>query len=96
MRSLPMYNFSKRYINNHVKVEGPLLMEPEEFFHAMKKEILKQAGNVKANIMNDIKKIFPSAINPFMGGLGNRETDAIAYLHAGISSNRIYIIDTSS
>ena len=37
MRSLPLYHFSKQYIKDHVKVEGPLLMEPEEFFQALKK-----------------------------------------------------------
>jgi phosphatidate phosphatase PAH1 len=29
MRSLPMYEFSKKYIRDNIKVEGPLLMEPE-------------------------------------------------------------------
>ena len=28
MRSLPLYDFSKSYIREHVQVEGPLLMEP--------------------------------------------------------------------
>ena len=35
-------------------------------------------------------------MNPLFGGLGNREGDAIAYLHAGIPSESIYIIDTDS
>lgn len=34
--------------------------------------------------MKDIQSIFPSHINPFAGGLGNRENDAIAYRYAGI------------
>ena len=37
MRSLPMYEFSKSYIKEHIRIEGPLLMEPEEFFQAIKK-----------------------------------------------------------
>lgn len=29
MRSLPLYNFSKKYIQEHIGCSGPLLMEPE-------------------------------------------------------------------
>lgn len=29
--------------------------------------------------MSQIRNAFPSHINPFVGGLGNRENDAIAY-----------------
>ena len=46
--------------------------------------------------MQNIRDTFPEHINPFIGGLGNRENDAIAYMHAGIPSDRIYIIDTES
>ncbi len=46
--------------------------------------------------MNQIKKLFPAKINPFIGGLGNRQNDAIAYHHAGIPLDAIYIIDTKS
>lgn len=47
-------------------------MEPEEFFHAVKKELMKKTGNIKANIMQNIKDVFPEDINPFIAGLGNR------------------------
>ena len=30
-------------------------MEPEEFFQAFKKEMLKQTDNIKANIMANIR-----------------------------------------
>lgn len=46
--------------------------------------------------MQNIKETFPQHVNPFIGGLGNRENDAIAYLHAGIPLHQIYIIDTDS
>lgn len=96
MRSLPMYEFSKRYIRENVAVEGPLLMEPEEFMFAVKKELLKETGNIKANLMNDIMSAFPKGCNPITGGLGNREGDAIAYRHVGVPLSNIYIIDTDS
>ena len=35
-------------------------------------------------MMRGLKKLFPEGCNPFVGGLGNRENDAIAYLNAGI------------
>lgn len=44
--------------------------------------------------MNMVRDLFPS--NPFVGGLGNRENDAIAYLQAGVALENIFIIDTSS
>lgn len=34
--------------------------------------------------MMAIRKLFPEHHNPFAGGLGNRENDAIAYRAAGI------------
>jgi hypothetical protein len=37
MRSLPLYNFSKKYIDKNVGVPGALLTEPEEFLPAIKK-----------------------------------------------------------
>lgn len=35
-------------------------------------------------MMMAIRKLFPEHHNPFAGGLGNRENDAIAYRAAGI------------
>lgn len=46
--------------------------------------------------MKNIKSIYPPNVSPFIGGLGNRETDAIAYRHADIPYENIYIIDTKS
>jgi len=61
---------------------------------ALGKELRKKTGNIKANLMNLVRELF--TIDPFQGGLGNRENDAVAYLHAGIPLNRIFIIDTKS
>ena len=96
MRSLPLYEFSKKYIDKHVGISGALITEPEQFLPAIKKEILKKTGNIKANLMKEIKKLFPEKAQPFIGGLGNRENDAIAYHHAGIDLKDIFIIDTNS
>lgn len=29
MRALPLYNYSKKYLRMMVKVDGPIMMEPE-------------------------------------------------------------------
>jgi len=70
MRALPMYHYSKNYLRKTVGVDGPILMEPEEFIRALTKEVCKKTGNIKANMMNLLNALFP--INPFIGGLGNR------------------------
>ena len=57
---------------------------------------MKKTDNIKANIMKNIRDIYPQQVNPFIGGLGNRENDAIAYLHAKVDPENIYIIDTES
>ena len=38
-----------------VKVDGPIMMEPEEFFPSFTKEIMKKTGNIKANMMRLLK-----------------------------------------
>lgn len=70
MRALPLYNYSKNYLRQTVGVDGPILMEPEEFMRALSKELMKKTGNIKANMMNLLNALFSS--NPFMAGLGNR------------------------
>lgn len=62
----------------------------------MKKQVLKKTGGVKANMLRSIKNLFPENCNPFVGGLGNRENDAIAYRSVGIPLNNIFIVDTTS
>ena len=46
--------------------------------------------------MRNIKELFPDKVHPFIGGLGNRENDAIAYYHSGIAMENIFIVDTGS
>ena len=63
---------------------------------ALKKELLKQTGNIKTNMMLEIRNLFPKYCMPFAGGLGNRENDAIAYRAAGIPLENIFIVGTDS
>lgn len=41
----------------------------------------------------NIKELFPDEWMPFMGGFGNRDTDAISYRAVNINLNRIFIIN---
>lgn len=45
-----------------------------------------------AALMN-IRGLFPDEFNPFHGGFGNRDTDAISYRAVGINLSRIFIIN---
>lgn len=65
-----------------VGVDGPIMMEPEEFLNALTNEVLKRTDNIKTNLMQSLRRLF--SIDPFAGGLGNRENDAIAYHQVGI------------
>lgn len=56
MRSLPMYNMSKEYIRKFVKIDGPLIMEPEDLMLAAKKEALTRTSDlVKATAMKNMR-----------------------------------------
>jgi phosphatidate phosphatase PAH1 len=57
---------------------------------------MHNTGNVKANMIRTITKLFPGEINPLVGGLGNRDSDAVAYRAVGIPSPCIYIVSKQS
>lgn len=72
-------------------------MEPEEALLAIKKEsIVRTSDLVKATVMKELRDLFPSIVNPFAGGFGNRDKDAIAYHFGGMRLEDIYIIDVTS
>lgn len=47
-------------------------------------------------MMLAIRNLFPKYSTPFVGGLGNRENDAIAYRAAGIPFENIFIVNPES
>lgn len=53
---------------------------------------MKKTSNIKTNMMKKIRDLYPPNINPFSGGLGNRENDAIAYRAIGINPQNIYLV----
>lgn len=57
---------------------------------------MKKTSNIKTNMIKMVQNLFPSTINPFYGGLGNRDNDAIAYLAVGIPRDKIYLVSEDS
>ena len=47
----------------------------------------------KIAALKNIYNLFPEDSNPFVGGFGNRDTDAISYRAVGISLDKIYIVN---
>lgn len=81
--------------------EGPLLTSRDRISLALYKEVvLKESALTKADILNQVILAFRQAgntkITPFVLGIGNKETDAIAYNSSGLSTDRILLIDPSS
>lgn len=47
----------------------------------------------KIAALKNINNLFPEESNPFVGGFGNRDTDAISYRAVGVSLNKIFIVN---
>lgn len=45
------------------------------------------------NVLQDIRRLFPSDYNPFYAGFGNRDTDELSYKKIGIPEGKIFIIN---
>jgi hypothetical protein len=81
--------------------EGPLLTSRDRISIALFKEvILRESAATKAEILSQIVLAFGKAgntrISPFILGIGNKESDALAYNSCGIPAERILLIDPSS
>lgn len=47
----------------------------------------------KIAALKNIYNLFPEESNPFVGGFGNRDTDAISYRAVGIALDKIFIVN---
>ncbi|KAH6554689.1 hypothetical protein KP509_1Z314800 [Ceratopteris richardii] len=47
----------------------------------------------KISCLEGIRDLFPTDVNPFYAGFGNRITDEISYLKVGIPKGKIFIIN---
>eukprot|EP00828_Plagiopyla_frontata_P043560 TRINITY_DN6833_c0_g1_i1.p1 TRINITY_DN6833_c0_g1~~TRINITY_DN6833_c0_g1_i1.p1 ORF type:complete len:154 (-),score=32.58 TRINITY_DN6833_c0_g1_i1:100-561(-) len=83
--------------NDFKMPNGPILMSPESMIDSFKTEVIhKKSEYLKIAWLADIKKLFPSEINPIKAGFGNRENDLLAYKLNGIPPERIFYINENS
>jgi len=74
---------------------GPLVISPSSFFSTIRREVIYKRPEIfKLSALRDIKSMYEG--NPFYAGFGNKESDAIAYISTGISTNKIFIVNPSS
>jgi phosphatidate phosphatase LPIN len=86
-----LYNINQ---NNITMPEGPILMSKDDFISAFKTEIIdKKPHTMKISSLLMVLNLFPNDYYPFYSGIGNKNSDAIAYRSVGVNTNRIYIIN---
>lgn len=74
--------------------DGPVIMSPDRLIKSFKREVIyKQPQIFKIAALRNIKNLFYEHESPFIGGFGNRDTDAISYRAVGINLGKIFIIN---
>lgn len=74
--------------------DGPLIMSPDRLVKSFKREVIDRKPQIfKIAALKYIRKLFSSDHNPFYGGFGNRDTDAVSYRAVGIDLGKIFIIN---
>uniref|UniRef100_A0A915JML2 LNS2/PITP domain-containing protein n=1 Tax=Romanomermis culicivorax TaxID=13658 RepID=A0A915JML2_ROMCU len=100
-RAIGQAQYTKDYLksvmqNGRFLPNGPLLLSPTSLFGALHREVIEKKPEVfKIDCLLKIKALFPSRLNPFYAGFGNKATDEITYKSCGIHSSRIFNIDPS-
>ncbi|KAH1015087.1 hypothetical protein HUJ05_012865 [Dendroctonus ponderosae] len=75
--------------------DGPILLNPTSLITAFHREVIeKKPEAFKISCMSDIKALFPSDLEPFYAGYGNRINDVWAYRAVGIPIHRIFTINS--
>ncbi|XP_051909647.1 phosphatidate phosphatase LPIN2-like isoform X2 [Hippocampus zosterae] len=73
---------------------GPLMLAPSSLFSAFHREMIeKKPEKFKVECLSDIRKLFSAGAHPFYAAFGNRESDALAYRHVGVSACRIFTVN---
>lgn len=72
---------------------GPVILSSDRLVTCLLRELSKTANLFKQAILSEVGSLFPSGINPFHAGFGNRATDELSYKAAGIALNRIFTIN---
>lgn len=75
---------------------GPLLCCPTSVFSAIKQEMVRQSHLFKIRCLKDLRASFSAEAKPFFAAFGNRTSDFVAYVEAGVPARRIYLLDSRS
>lgn len=80
---------------------GPVFLNKDKIIQAIYREVIaKTTVTFKSQALVNISQVFSAAgstkLSPFILGIGNKESDAIAYNLAGLNAERILIINKSS
>ncbi|KAL3892441.1 hypothetical protein ACJMK2_004647 [Sinanodonta woodiana] len=74
--------------------DGPLLLSPTSLISAFHREVIeKKPEDFKISCLKDIAALFPSYMNPFYAGFGNKINDVYAYKAINIPIYRIFTIN---
>lgn len=107
-RSIGQSTMTKDYLDSLIQAKktlppGPMLMSPDGLFSSLKREVIqKQPYLLKIPLLTEVSDLFLEEKSKgkegvtFVGGFGNRDTDAISYRYVGIPLDKIFIIDKKS
>ena len=101
-RAIGQSTMTKNYLDSLIQEKkalppGPLFMSPDGLFTSFKREVIEKKPHLlKIPLLTELKNLFPERAKPFFAGVGNRETDGVAYRYLDVPLNNIFIIDTSS
>ncbi|KAL0478937.1 nuclear elongation and deformation protein [Acrasis kona] len=100
-RSIDMFNATKQYIerinqNNSGMPAGPIITAPNTIINALCREvIIRRPETFKIAMLQCITSLFADH-NPIKYGFGNRITDDLSYIAAGVDRFCIFRIDSKS
>lgn len=87
------YPFQSVRDRRHVLPPGPVFMAPTTFRESLA-EAFSNPNIAKTKTLREIFALFTIQENVVKGAYGNKRTDTIAYMDAGITPDKIWIVDT--
>ena len=68
-------------------------MSPDGIFKSLGRELKRKPHEFKIACLGKIRDLFPSNVQPFHSGFGNRETDTLSYKEVGVPADFIFIVN---
>ena len=98
-RGIGMAGTTREYLasiqqGEHMLPAGPCFLSPSRLIECFTREVIRRKPEeFKIACLLDIRSLWPPEHNPFYAGFGNRESDEVAYIAAGVPPARILIIN---